>query len=142
MSVTGQFADNAAIVLVDENNLAVSRTLDIVVFTTGSVVPGVVLFQRTRGLWWSSTLKESSTLCEDGLECVVVLGRDVLVECDASKDTAVGTQVPARDQVRVGRLVVDLGGGRHGQIQLGREVQVQVEVVFGNLVLWDGRRQV
>lgn len=99
MSIASQFADDAAIVFVDKNDLAVSSTFDIVIFTTRGIVSGVVLFQRTRGLWWCSTLKESSALCEDGLESVVVLGRDVFVEGDASEDAAVGTQVPARDQV-------------------------------------------
>jgi hypothetical protein len=122
VSITSQLANDAAVVLVDENDLAVCRALDIVIFTTGSIVSWVVLFQRARGLWWGSTLKEGGALCQDGLESIVVLGRDVLVKGDASEDAAVSTQVPARDQVRVGRLVVDLGGSWHGQIQLRGQV--------------------
>lgn len=97
MSITSQFTNDAAIVLVDENDLAVCRALDIVIFTTGSIISWVILFQRARGLWWGSTLKESGALCQDGLESVVVLGRDVLVKGDASEDATVSTQVPARD---------------------------------------------
>jgi hypothetical protein len=74
VSITSQFTNDAAIVLVDENDLAVCRALDIVIFTTGSIVSWVVLFQRTRGLGRGSTLKESGALCQDGLEGIVVLG--------------------------------------------------------------------
>lgn len=91
VSITSQLANDAAVVLVDENDLAVCRALDIVVFTTGSVISWVVLFQRSRGLGWGSTLKESGALCQNSLESIVVLGRDVLVKGDAGEDAAVGT---------------------------------------------------
>ncbi|KAH0356959.1 hypothetical protein KCU81_g573, partial [Aureobasidium melanogenum] len=52
--ITSQLANDAAIVFVNKNNLAVCRALGIVVPATRSIVSWVVLFQGTRGLGWGS----------------------------------------------------------------------------------------
>lgn len=99
VSVTSQLANDTTVVFVDEDDLAVSSTLGVVVLTAGGVVPRVVLFQRARWLGWGSAFEESGALGQDGFEGIVVFGRDVLVKGDSREDAAVGTQVPARDQV-------------------------------------------
>lgn len=80
-------------------------------------------------------LQECGALCQDSLESVdVVLHALAAVwsrELDSGKGAAVRAEVPARDQVARGRLVVDLGGRGEGQVKLGREVKVQVEVFLG-----------
>jgi hypothetical protein len=88
-----------------------------------------------------STLKEGGALCQNRLESVNVLLCDRVGslskrrELNPCEGTAVGTHVPSWDQVAVGRLVVDLGGRREGEIELWRQVQVEVKVFFGCLVL-------
>lgn len=71
-------------------------------------------------------LQESGALREDGLKCV-----DIFLETrpapgtrelDAREGAAVGAQVPSRNEVARGGLVVDLGRRRQGEVELRREV--------------------
>lgn len=143
-----QLADDAAVLLVHEHDpaaLAGARAA-LHVALAGGVVGRVIRRQllgggRLPGLCAGPlragrrrALEEGGALRQDGLEGVDVLlhagpGADGR-ELDAREGAAVGPEVPARDQVAGRRLVVDLRGGGQRQVELGRQVEVQVEVVL------------
>jgi len=86
-------------------------------------------------------LHEGGALRQDGLERVDVVladrraGRGCAMpadggELDAREGAGLGPQVPARDDVAAGRLVEDLRRRRQRDVQLRRQVQVQVEVLL------------
>lgn len=155
LKVVGQLANHAAVFLVHQHNLAALAAAHGAVAPprvrlAGHVVGGVVRRQvlrdlalaRRRGralfaarLGRRGALEEGGALRQDGLKRVDVL-LDALAaldagELDARESAAVRAQVPARDEVAARRLVVDLRGGGQREVQLGRQVQVQVKVLLG-----------
>lgn len=89
--------------------------------------------------WWRVALlpgrergrrsfQKSGALRQNGLEGVdIILNALAAVQpgkLDSRKCAAVRAEVPPRNQVARGRLVVDLSRGWQGQVQLGREVEV------------------
>jgi hypothetical protein len=83
--------------------------------------------------WWRS-LQERGALREDCFKRVYVF-LDPLSALDRGKldpgeCATVRTEVPAGDQVAGGRLVVDLRRGGERQVQLGREVEMEVEILL------------
>lgn len=88
-------------------------------------------------------LEESGALRQNRLK-----GIDVLLdpratvgggELEARKGAAARAKVPPGDQVAAGRLVVDLRRRGHGEVELGREVQVQVKILLA-VAARDARR--
>lgn len=100
-------------------------------FGSGSV-GGPALFWRRS--WSRRSFEKRGTLRENRLK-----GIDILLdvgsaaddgELEASKCAIAGAEIPSRNQVAAGRLVVDLGRRRHGKIELRRQMQVEVEVLL------------
>ncbi len=71
---------------------------------------------------------------KDGLEGVDILLDPLAAsdggELEAREGAAPATEVPARDEVARRRLVVYLSGRRERKVELGGEVEVEVEVFF------------
>jgi hypothetical protein len=133
LGVLGELADDAAVVLVDENHLPVpdapgAHGVRLAWLELGRVVPRRRLLRRRR------PLHERRALRQDRLECV-----DVLLLRAAPQRRKLDTRVrPAaalglrvRDQVAARSLAVDARRGHEGKVDFGREVQVQVVVIFG-----------
>jgi hypothetical protein len=144
LGALGKLAHHAAILLVHEHHLAVGLFARPCVGFARRVVLRVVLLQAALALVVLRRLRaleEGGALRQDGFKGVYVLLRHRagrLANCGElypRESTALGAQVPSRDEVAARRLVVDLCGRREREIKLRREVEVQVEVFFGRLVL-------
>lgn len=137
-----QLTDDATILLVDQNDLAIVAAAYVTL--AWSVVLGVVCLDVTLALLVLRslrTLEEGCALRQDSLEGVDVLLRDrsrALAnwrELNACEGAALWAQVPSRYQVAARRLVVDLRRRGEWEVELRRQVQVEVEVFFRRFVL-------
>lgn len=142
MGALGQLTNDAAILLVDQNHFAIAALAYVAL--AGPVVLGVVCLDVTLALPVRRrlrALKKGCALCQDGLKGVDVFLRDRIRalangrKLNARKGAALGAQVPSWYQVAPRGLVVDLCRRGEGQVELGREIEVQVKVFFGRLVL-------
>jgi len=147
---TSQLAHYAAIFLVDQDDLT-SLACAVNVTLAGPVLLWVISLDAGGGLVVLGrlrTLQKGGALRQDGLERVDVFlrhRRGALAngwKLNPGEGAALGPQVPAWDQVAARRLVVDLGRCREREIELRREVEVQIEVFFGRLVLAAGVAEV
>ncbi len=146
-----QLTDDAAIFLIHKHNstagLGAAATLYVAL--TSVIVSRVVWrqflasrftsfgFIRLAGsllLGRRSSFEERGALRKNGLKRIEVflnaraaIGRRELNACECS---AVSAEVPSRDQVAAGRLVIDLGRCRQRKVELRGQMQVQVEVFF------------
>jgi hypothetical protein len=98
---------------------------------SSSIGGSALLWRRS---WSRCSLEEGGTLCENRFK-----GIDVLLdvgsaaddgELEASECAVAGAEIPSRNQVAAGGLVVDLSRRRHGKIELRRQMQVEVEVLL------------
>ena len=137
-----QLTDDATVLLVDQDDLAIVAAAYVTL--AWSVVLGVVCLDVTLALLVLGslrTLEEGCALRQDSLEGVDVLLRDrsrALAnwrELNACEGAALWAQVPSRYQVAARRLVVDLRRRGEWEVELRRQVQVEVEVFFGRFVL-------
>jgi hypothetical protein len=133
LGVLGDLADDAAVLLVHENHLPVPDPARAHGVRLSRLELGRVVLGRgfLRG---GGALHERGALREDGLERVDVLllraaaqGREL--DARVRRDAALRLRVP--DQVAARSLGVDSRRGHQGEVDLRREVQVQIAVVFG-----------
>ena len=140
-STLSQLADDTAIILVNENNMA-SLVLSTRLCSPGSPlgrIVGLMLLVDGRSI---GPLHEGSALSKDSLKGINILLVDFLWELDPSESTRVRAQIPARNQVTAWGLVVDLGRGREGHVEFWRKVKMEIEVFLWSLVLGHGAGEI
>jgi len=149
--VLAQLTHHAAVILVNEHDLAVLAPGLAVGReaaaggVVGRVVPALLVAAGVGRRGSVGTLQKRGALREDGLEGVDVVLRDAVAdagELDAREGAALEVTIPSRDQVARGWLVVDLCSCGERKVELGREVEVEVEVLVWNLVLWSGGAEI
>lgn len=161
-----QFADYASILFIneDDSSARMGATTSLSVRLSGGIICGIVRRQlfsggfpgllrascrSLGGLRRRGALEKGRALSEDGLKSVNILLKTASTtgtwELDASKGATVRAQIPTRNQVTGGRLMIDLSGCWEGEIQLGREMKVEIEIIFDSADLscvckWGGCR--
>jgi len=101
---------------------------------SGAVVSRIIPMEALRRR--CDSLKECSALCEDGFKCVDFLlcnfPRSITHrrELDADKSTDLWPQIPSRDKVAARRFVENLRRRWKREIELGREVKMEIEIFF------------
>lgn len=93
------------------------------------------------GFWWRGSFEESGTLREDRLKRIDIFLSSFAItqtrKFNPCESSILVAQVPSWDQVAAGGLVIYLRGRRERKVELGRQVKMEVEVLF-----WSSRERV
>ncbi len=145
-----ELSDDAAIVLIDQNDLSRSEFpgsggISFARSVVRRIVSSLFALARAGGC---RAFEKSGTLSQDRLERVHILLRNVPLafakrrKLDSGESTRVGTEIPSWNEVAAGRLMVYLRRCGERQVQLRRQMKVKIEVLFGHFVLRSHGRQV
>jgi hypothetical protein len=165
MEAIGQLADDATVFLIYENDLAgrrravtalditfarpvISRVIGRKLLGLGlgrRAAPRALLFSLSADFGGRRPLEKCRALGQDGLERVDILSHAITAadagEFESGEGAAVGTEIPPGEEITSRGLVVDLGCGRQWQIELWRQMQVEIEVLLRRIginICWVG----